>query len=240
MYYTCIYYCNLDKIDNVQNRALRLLLGVHKCAPNLSINADMGWIPSKIRRHTAILRMWNRSVKMEDNRLTKKVFFWDKTFSWFSWCSDIDKSFNELQLEQVFYSENPVNIDWAKEKLFSHFCEQWPNQMQNVSRLCTCIKFKSCYGKDPYVCTVYNHGHRAILPKFRSGILPLSIETGHFQNIRREFRLCTMCNDNVIEDETHFIFYCNQYNNLREYLYEKISPEYLYKAYCKRRSFIYN
>ncbi len=29
-------YCNLDKIDTVQNRALRLFLGVHKFAPNLS------------------------------------------------------------------------------------------------------------------------------------------------------------------------------------------------------------
>ncbi len=89
-------YCNLSKIDTVQNRALRLFLGVHKFAPNLLINADMGWIPSKIRRHTEILRMWNRLVKMEDNRLTKKVFFWDKTFSQFSWCSDIHNIFNEL------------------------------------------------------------------------------------------------------------------------------------------------
>ncbi len=74
--------------------------------------------------------------------------------------------------------------------------------------------YKSYYGKDPYVCPVYNRGHRAILAKFRAGILPFSIETGHFQNIPREFRLCTMCNNNVIEDETHFIFYCNQYNDL--------------------------
>ncbi len=57
-------------------------------------------------------------------------------------------------------------------------------------------------------------------------ILPLSIETGRFQNIPREFRLCIMCNDNVIKDETHFIFDCNQYNDLREYLYEKICPKY--------------
>ncbi len=35
-----------------------------------------------------------------------------------------------------------------------------------------------------------------------------------------------MFNDNVIEDETHFIFYCNKYNDLREYLYEKIRPKY--------------
>ncbi len=76
-----------------------------------------------------------------------------------------------------------------------------------------------------------------------------------------------MCNDNVIEDETHFIFYCNQYNDLRKYLYEKIctkylhfeiisgadqfiivmssvfvkhTAEYLFKTYYKRRSLIYN
>ncbi len=62
--------------------------------------------------------------------------------------------------------------------------------------------------------TVYNHRHRAILAKFISGIFLLSVETGHFQNIAREFRLCTICNDNVIENETHFIFYCNQCNDL--------------------------
>ncbi len=76
-----------------------------------------------------------------------------------------------------------------------------------------------------------------------------------------------MCNDNIIEDEPHIIFYCNQYNDLREYSYEKIRPkyqhfeilsdaekfnivmsivfvkhtaEYLYKAYNKRSSLIYN
>ncbi len=151
--------------------------------------------------------------------------------------------------------------------MFRNFCEQWPNQIQNVSKLCTYIKFKSCYDKDPYIYTVYNRGHRAILAKFRSGILPLSIETGRFQNIPREFRLCTMYNDNIIEDGTHFICYCNQYNDLREYLYEKICPkyqyfeilsdaeifyivmssvfvkhtaEYLYQAYYNRRSLIYN
>ncbi len=77
-------YCKLDKIDTVQNKALRLFLGVHKFALNHSINADMGWIASKIRRHTEILRMWNCLVKIEDNKLTKKVFFRDKTFSQFS------------------------------------------------------------------------------------------------------------------------------------------------------------
>ncbi len=100
------------------------------------------------------------------------------------------------------------------------------NNGQIKYRIFTYIKCKSYYGKDPYVCTLYNHGHRSILARFRSGIISLSIETGHFQNIPKEFRLCTMCNDNDIEDETHFIFYCNQYNDLRKYLYVKMYPKY--------------
>ncbi len=31
-----------------------------------------------------------------------------------------------------------------------------------------------------------------------------------------------MCNGNDIEDETHFMLYGNQYNDLLEYLYEKM------------------
>ncbi len=98
-------------------------------------------------------------------------------------------------------------------------------------------------------------------------MLSIGIVLEIYKNFPREFRLCTMCNDNVIEDETYFIFYCNQYNNLQEYLYEKICPnyqhfkilsdaekfnivmssvfvkhtaEYLYKAYYKRCPLIYN
>ena len=35
-------YNVLDKIDTIQNRAIRLFLGVHRFAANKAINADMG------------------------------------------------------------------------------------------------------------------------------------------------------------------------------------------------------
>ncbi len=53
-------HCNLDKIAIVQNIALRVLVGVHQFPHNLSFNAEMGWIPYNIGRHTETLRMWNR------------------------------------------------------------------------------------------------------------------------------------------------------------------------------------
>ena len=58
--------------------------------------------------------------------------------------------------------------------------------------------------------------HRSLLAQLRSGILPLRLETGRFQNIRDENtghfqklkveeRVCTLCNLNCIEDEIHFV-----------------------------------
>ncbi len=58
-----------------------------------------------------------------------------------------------LQVQGLFPIYTILMYNWVKEKLFRNCCEQWPNQIQNVSKLCTYIKFKSCYGKDPYVCT---------------------------------------------------------------------------------------
>ena len=49
-----------DKIDTVQNRAIRLFLGVHGYAANAAINGDIGWTSCRVRRKVEMLRMWNR------------------------------------------------------------------------------------------------------------------------------------------------------------------------------------
>ena len=53
------------------------------------------------------------------------------------------------------------------------------------------------------------------MAQFRFGILPLNIETGHFRNQALEERLCTLCEFNEIEDESHFLFKCSLYDELR-------------------------
>ena len=52
----------------------------------------MGWMSTRYRRWTNILRMWNRLVKLDDDRLTKHVFIND----WYlaqsdskNWCTNV-------------------------------------------------------------------------------------------------------------------------------------------------------
>ena len=78
-YGSCVWgYGNFEKVNSVQNRAIRLFLGVHKFTSNLAINGDMGWVSSKIRRYLCILRFYNRLINMQEDRLAKKVFNRDK------------------------------------------------------------------------------------------------------------------------------------------------------------------
>ncbi len=68
-------YKKYENIYTFQNRAIHLYLGVHSFAPNLAINGDMGRICSLTRRKLEIIRMWNRLIKMDNIRLTKKYFY---------------------------------------------------------------------------------------------------------------------------------------------------------------------
>ena len=43
----------------------------------------------------------------------------------------------------------------------------------------------------------------------------MAVETGRFNNIPIEYRLCTFCHENVLEDEIHFLLFCSAYNDLR-------------------------
>ena len=259
-------YTSFDKINTIQNRAIRFYLGVHKFAPNLAINGDMGWTSCRIRRKIAMLKLWNRFLVMDDNRLTKKIFVKDKQLCKNNWSADIKKVFEEIDLLSLFEEEQNVNIDFAKSIFDSNLCELWKTDIVQVPKLRTYCTFKSEYNTEPYVRCIWKRSHRSLMAQFRSGILPLRIETGRYQNIPREFRLCLMCNENVCEDETHFMFDCALYDNIRcnyfskltEYFPDfteytildklttmmnenvvKFTASYIWEAYSKRREVMY-
>jgi hypothetical protein len=85
----------------------------------------------------------------------------------------------------------------------------------NINKLRTYITFKKYFCTEKYVNIVTNRQHRSILAQFRCGVLPLKVETGRFQNIPLEYRLCTLCDQDVLETESHFPLFCNSYAELR-------------------------
>ena len=61
---------------------------------------------------------------------------------------------------------------------------------------------------------------RSLIAKLRCGILKLHIETGRYNHISLENRIC---NNNQIEDEFHLLCICPLYTSQRIILYNAIS-----------------
>ena len=61
--------------------------------------------------------------------------------------------------------------------------------------------------------------------KLRISSRKLRIETGIYDNIPRDERLCTLCKCNRIEDETHFLLDCPSFSSIREMFFSKLEPK---------------
>ena len=166
----------------------------------------MGWIPSRIRRYVNILRLWNRLIGLSSDRLTRKIFDYDKSCG--EWYKSVRKIL--LSIDCNDYYDNHVAIDLynVKRLLFKVQCVEWKIDVHKFRKLRQYLLFKQGFYIKPYVTNIYNRSHRSTLAQLRCGVLPLSIETGRFQSIPIELRLCTFCSVHVIEDEVHFLIYC--------------------------------
>ena len=60
-----------------------------------------------------------------------------------------------------------------------------------------------------------------MVAKLRCGILQLHVESGRFNQPTLENRTYNVCNNNVIEDEFHFVCICPEYSNARTKLYSQ-------------------
>ena len=66
-------------------------------------------------------------------------------------------------------------------------------------------------GPNEFLYLVKSRESRSFISKIRTGVLDLSVETGRRKNVPRELRICTQCNNNLVEDELHFMFDCSAY-----------------------------
>ena len=68
----------------------------------------------------------------------------------------------------------------------------------------------------PYLQKPIASKYKHILSKYRLSAHSLSIETGRYHQIDRNYRICSLCNMNILEDEYHFVLVCPFYSTIRD------------------------
>jgi hypothetical protein len=216
----------------IQNKAIRAFLGVHKFTPNLAIQGDMGWDSSSLRQKLNVLRLWCRLIMMPASRLTKRIFLWDYELSmsgYNNWSNFVKTLFYEtgypLMYDNIF---SPIDVsslvDSCRNSLRTIETDCWRSDLEKFPKLRTYKCFKNTFGTEKYIQIPLSPSLRSILAQFRTGVLPLRIETGRFTSpyTHLESRICEICN-REIEDEKHFLFRCPFYNIDRMKLFKDLN-----------------
>ena len=86
--------------------------------------------------------------------------------------------------------------------------------------------FKREYKTENYLTCLLPGRHRSTYSKFRCGVAPLRLETGRYENLQIDERLCHFCSDQSIENETHVLLKCPLYSDLRQNMFSDILRSY--------------
>ena len=109
----------------------------------------------------------------------------------------------------------------------TEFVDDWFNTVNSESgrsgngrnKLRTYRLFKSEFKVETYCKLLMPYSHRSAFAKFRCGVAPIRLETGRYEHLAVEQRLCHFCN--VVEDEPHVILECSHYEDLRRVLFSR-------------------
>jgi hypothetical protein len=143
------------------------------------------------------------------------------------WLEETVKLIKEFQLEDAWEAQSVGNIeDWKRrvhEAVHEKEEEEWKMRMQNQARLTllyTTIKTE-------LKCETYlldeslSWEARNILFQLRTGSNRLRIDTGRWEHIPRDKRICQLC-QSAVENETHFMFRCPVLQEERQKMMESV------------------
>ena len=167
---------------------------------------------------------------MQNSRLTKRIFRWDKQINDLglvsTWSSELKSILESNSRSYVYDYDSPFPLRFMCNQLQKSMMEQQNEvlrlQCLEKPKLRTFIKFK-VFGELPsYVSKPLSFAQRRSISQLRVGTLPIRLETGRFCRpyLEEKDRLCQVCDTNSpggnsIENEYHFLFVCDAYSKIR-------------------------
>lgn len=174
-------------------------------------------------------------MTMDVNRVNSKVFqfcFNQASSKCKNWQYRVCEIFKKHNLDVYSTMNNNVckkrMVDDIKKKMFEQFHYNWNETINRDTarygnggnKLRTYKTFKNEFKTEHYVKIILPSKHRSAFSKFRAGVAPLRIETGRFERLPEQQRLCPFCVDSI-ENEMHVYMRCPMYHDIRLEVFDR-------------------
>ena len=101
-----------------------------------------------------------------------------------------------------------------KHRLSEYFAHDWHHDITASHKLNYYAHFKYTLEPERYPYILQVRKHIIAFAKLRCASHNLAIEKGRHDNIPKEERLCTFCDDNVLVDAFHAVIFCEKYKEI--------------------------
>ena len=134
---------------------------------------------------------------------------------------------NNLGFSHVWNNQeqNDIPFNEIKQRIIDQTNQEILMANTTSSKLETYCLFKLDTSCESYLNKITLNKYKFALSRFRLSSHNLALETGRYNNIPKENRICTFCNMNKIESEYHFLLVCPLNAELRRH--------YLPQYYCR-------
>jgi len=126
------------------------------------------------------------------------------------WIQNVKNILNKCGLTYIFENPQMYNREWlvsqVEQTLTDQFIQGWQSDIVNSSKALYYRHFKQMPTFENYLLLPKSIYYPIL--KFRTSNHILPIETGRWQNILPDNRICKLCNSTQIGDEFHYLFRC--------------------------------
>ena len=170
-----------EKLDQIQQRAVRYFCGVPRASPILGLEGEMGWVPGVVRRDLECLQLHNQILKMPPDSDTRLVHERDRKLkAHHSWSSNVMEICRAAKQMENYNSGSVVNLKDAKNSLMGDYAKNWRNCVLTKPKLANYAQVKSEWGAEKFMYGNVSKERRSLMCQLRLGVLPLEVEVGRF------------------------------------------------------------
>ena len=193
-------------MDILHRKVLKYTLGVNNSTPNIAIYGDTGEIPLTIKGFTLLVNFWHH-LNMLPNHSLAYLALKENIEMRTNWLKTVKKIINIFSLAE--FTDNPSFKNISKKTGREFYTAKWTETLStnNQSR----VKFYKQINSEirPSDYTLLPYYQRKVIAKLRCSSHVLNIEKGrHKKTTSESSRLCTLSNQDAIEDKNHFLTSC--------------------------------
>jgi hypothetical protein len=214
--------------EKVQLEMGKKILRSGKHTSSTAVRGELGWWTLEARRDLLRLGFWRRLVKMDDSRVAKHMYVIGRKEKK-GWAKHTKVVLERLGLGEKWQTEDvgTSKVAWRNlciERLQTREELRWKTEMEGSPKLRTYRIFKKTLQMEPYLAqeelVLKDKRKRWEVARIRTGSNKLRVEMGRQVRpmIKLEDRKCLVCNEDVVEDEAHFLLECKAYVGLRQVL----------------------